>query len=355
MSYRNIGGITSNFIMFFVYLQKKHLLKKFLIIRFSSIGDIVLTTPVVRCLKKSYPEAEIHYVTKKSFVSVLEHNPYISKIHAFDGDFKKLARKLTEENFDYIVDLHHSLRSHRLLLKLQKPSSSFRKLNFKKWLLVKAKLNVMPKIHVVDRYFEAVKKLGVKNDQIGADFFIDPNLDIPSHIEHFLHRSHVVALAVGSKHATKQLPVEKIRELLSLTTFSVILLGAKEDQEKANEVIPGFEDRVMSACGELSLQQSALTLSKCKALITGDTGMMHIAASLYVHIFSIWGNTVPAFGMYPYLPKKTSLAEIFEVEDLSCRPCSKLGFERCPKDHFSCMMNHDMTIIAHKISSYLLG
>lgn len=330
-------------------------MKKILIIRFSSIGDIVLTTPVVRCLKLHHPEAEIHYVTKKSFVSVLEFNPYITKIHGFDGEFKKLATSLIAENFDYVVDLHHSLRSKRLLLTLKKPSSTFRKLNFKKWLLVKTKLNLMPKLHVVDRYFEAVKKLGVKNDHHGTDFFIEPNLTLPDNIEHFLLRSHVVALAVGSKHATKQLPVEKIRELLNLTTFSVILLGAKEDVEKANEVIPGFEDRVLSACGELSLQQSALTLSKCKALVTGDTGMMHIAAALQVRIFSIWGNTVPAFGMYPYLPKKASLADVIEINGIKCRPCSKLGFKRCPKNHFDCMMNHDMTIIAHKISFHLLG
>lgn len=302
-----------------------------------------------------YPEAEIHYVTKKSFVSVLEHNPYITKIHAFDGAFNKMAKILHSENFDFIVDLHHSLRSRRLLLKLSKPSSSFRKLNFRKWLLVKTKLNIMPKVHVVDRYFDAVDKLDVKNDLNGCDFFIDPNLTLPTIIEQFLVRSHVVALAVGSKHATKQLPVEKIRELLNLTTFSVILLGAKEDVEKANEIIPGFEDRVLSACGQLSLQQSAMTLSKCKALITGDTGMMHIAAALQVRIFSLWGNTVPAFGMTPYLPKKSSLADIIEIEGLKCRPCSKLGYKRCPKEHFNCMLNHDMTIIAHKISTYLLS
>ncbi len=221
--------------------------------------------------------------------------------------------------------------------------------------MVKTKINILPKIHIVDRYFKAVKTLDVKNDLLGCDFFIDPKLTLPDHYEHFLQRSHVVALAVGSKHATKQLPVDKIRELLSLTTFSVVLLGANEDMEKANEIIPGFEDRILLTCGQLSLQQSALTLSKCKALITGDTGMMHIAAALQLRIFSLWGNTVPAFGMYPYLPQKSSLADIFEIDGLKCRPCSKLGFERCPKNHFSCMMNHDMTIIAHKISSYLLS
>ena len=329
-------------------------IKKILIIRFSSIGDIVLTTPIVRCLKKCYPDAELHYITKKNFASILEQNPYITKIHLFNGAFKKSANVLKAENFDFIVDLHHNLRSQRFLLYLQRPSSSFKKLNIRKWLLIKTKINLMPKINVVDRYFKAVSSLNVKNDLLGADFFINPNIELPEDIEQFLHRSHVVTLAVGSKHATKQLPVEKIRELLRLTTFSVLLLGASEDVSKADEVIPDFEDRVLSACGRLSLQQSALALSKSKALITGDTGMMHIAAALNIHIFTLWGNTVPAFGMYPYCPKDQSLADVFQVSNLSCRPCSKLGYKKCPKGHFKCMLNQDMTTIAHKISVFLL-
>ncbi len=328
--------------------------KKILIIRFSSIGDIVLTSPVVRCLRQRYPDAELHYVTKKNFAPIVEHNPYLTKIHIFDGAFKKLANTLRAEDFDYIVDLHHSLRSHRLLLSLQKPYSSFKKLNLRKWILIKTKVNLMPKINVVDRYFKAVSSLKVENDLMGTDFFIAPDTVLPEETERFLHRSHVVALAVGSKHATKQLPVEKIRELLSLTTFSVLLLGASEDMEKANEVVEGFEDRVFSACGKLSLQQSALALSKSKALITGDTGMMHIASALGIHIFSLWGNTVPAFGMYPYCPQNPAQADIFQVPNLRCRPCSKLGHKKCPKGHFKCMLNQDMVAIAHKISSFLL-
>lgn len=329
-------------------------MKKILIVRFSSIGDIVLTTPVIRCLKTRFPDSELHYLTKKSFVTVLDQNPYLSKIHSFDGDFKNLSKELRAENFDFVVDLHNSLRSRRLLLALQKPSSSFKKLNFSKWLLIKTKLNVLPKIHVVDRYLKTVEKLNVVNDQMGADFFIHPNTTLPEDVEDFLLRPYVVTLAVGSKHATKQLPVSKIRELLEMTTFSVLLLGAKEDVDKANEVIPGYEDRVLSACGELSLQQSALALSKSKALITGDTGLMHIAAALEVRVFSFWGNTVPAFGMYPYVPKNSLMADVFEVKHLPCRPCSKLGFKNCPKGHFKCMLNHDMRLIAHKIDSFLL-
>ncbi len=329
-------------------------MKKIAVIRFSSIGDIVLTTPVIRCVKKKYPDAELHFVTKKNFASILEHNPYLQKIHTLDGDFKRLAKELQSENFDFIVDLHHSLRSRRLLLKLQKPSASFKKLSIQKWLLVKTKLNLLPTVHVVERYLKTVEKLDVKNDFLGADFFIDPNITLPEYVDSFLNQPHVLALAVGSKHATKQIPVSIIRELLDITTFSLILLGDKNDVEKAMEIIPGFENRILSACGKLSLQQSALVLTKCQGLITGDTGLMHIASALKIHVFSFWGNTVTAFGMYPYTPNNSKLADVFEVKNLKCRPCSKLGYKNCPKGHFKCMLNQDVRTIAHKIDTHLL-
>jgi len=333
---------------------KNEILKKILLIRFSSIGDIVLTTPIIRCIKTQHPEFELHFITKSSFTSVLESNPYLFKIHSFDGNFKKTVKELQSENFDFIIDLHHSLRSRRLQFALQKPSTSFDKLNFKKWLLIKTTINIMPKIHVVDRYFKAVAKLNVKNDLKGGDFFINPKTNLPDSVASFLKRPHVVALAVGSKHETKQIPVSKIRELIQSTTFSVILLGAKEDTQKAAEIIPGFEARVLSACGMLSIQQSALALSKCKAIITGDTGLMHIATALKVHVFSIWGNTVPAFGMTPYSPLDRSLFDLFEIPNLRCRPCSKLGFKKCPKHHFKCMLDHDIANISHQITTFLL-
>ena len=329
-------------------------MKKILIIRFSSIGDIVLTTPVIRCIKQQNPETELHYVTKKQFASVLESNPYLSKIHCFDGSFSTMLNELQAENFDFIIDLHHSLRSRRLLMALHVPSGSFQKLNLKKWLLVKSKINILPKNHVVDRYFKAVEKLKIENDRNGADFFINKETTLPANIQTFLLRPHVVAIAVGSKHETKQLPVDKIRELLKLTTFSALLLGGKEDIAKAQEIIPEFEDRVVSACGALSLQQSALALSKCKAIVTGDTGLMHIATALHIHVFSVWGNTVPSFGMFPYAPKHKHLIDVFEVQGLKCRPCSKLGFKRCPKGHFKCMLNQDMMLIASKVTKHLL-
>jgi len=338
-----------------VVLGKNNILKKILVIRFSSIGDIILTTPVVRCIKNQIPDAEIHFVTKKQFACVIEDNPYISKIFTLDSKFGTLIKKLQAENYDYIIDLHNSIRSQRLILNLKKPSKSFPKLNIRKWLLVKRKLNLLPDIHVVDRYFKATSQLGIEKDQNGCDFFLSPELTLPQSVSHFLLKPHVVAIAVGSKHNTKQLPVDKIRELLSLTPFPVILLGGKEDRKKGDYILNGFVERVYNACGELSIQQSALALKQCKAIITGDTGLMHIAAALNIRIFSLWGNTVTDFGMYPYMPNREYRYDIIEVKNLKCRPCSKLGFEKCPKGHFKCMKDQDMVALASEITKYLLS
>src|SRR5215212_3647437 len=152
---------------------------KFLVIRFSSIGDIVLTSPVVRCLKKQSPLSEIHYLTKPKFKMVMEHNPYIDKIHVLKDDWKQMIEELKEEKFDYIIDLHHNLRTLRVKKDLKVPAYSFNKLNIEKLVFVKLKWNVMPKhLHIIDRYMETVQSFGVANDGKGMDYFIPQDQEI---------------------------------------------------------------------------------------------------------------------------------------------------------------------------------
>jgi len=133
---------------------------KVLIIRFSSIGDIVLTTPIIRCVKKQIPEVEVHYLVKHSFRKIIESNPFVDKTHALNDNLPYVLEELKSENFDYIIDLHHNLRTLKVKRALRKvPALSFNKLNLKKWLLTALKINVMPKVHIVDRYFDTVKTL----------------------------------------------------------------------------------------------------------------------------------------------------------------------------------------------------
>jgi len=309
---------------------------KFLIIRFSSIGDIVLTTPVVRAIKMQHPNAEIHFVTKKGFCDVIRYNPHIDRIHLLDGALSPLIEALKAEKFDYIIDLHHNLRSLIIKLRLFSAKSySFPKLNFAKWLLVRFKWNVMPDIHIVDRYFKTVRKLDVKNDEKGLDFFLPEHDIFPSDKLPKIFQEPYIVMVVGAKHFTKRIPVERVIELSKKLIYPIAILGGPEDSEVGNLVAKKCGLHVFNACGKLSLLESAAVIKNATLVISSDTGMMHIASAYKRTIFSLWGNTTPLLGMYPYLPGDGS--KLFEVNNLSCRPCSKIGFQECPKKHFNCM------------------
>jgi len=310
---------------------------KILVIRFSSIGDIVLTTPIIRCLKKQVKGSEIHYLTKKNYQTILINNPYIDKLHLLSDKEKETLHQLKKENFDLIIDLHHNLRTLRIKTFLKVKSFSFPKLNVKKFLFVRFKKNVLPKVHVVDRYFETVKSLGVINDEHGVDYFIPRQEEVA--LDECGVQTPYIAVAIGAQFKTKRLPNEKISEILKGMDQPVVLLGGKEDEGNGNEIsqqLPG--EKVVNLCGKLSLNQSASMVRQASVLLTHDTGLMHIASAFDTPIVSVWGNTVPAFGMYPYRLNEQKFS-IHEVENLSCRPCSKIGFQKCPKGHFKCMEN----------------
>jgi ADP-heptose:LPS heptosyltransferase len=307
---------------------------KILILRFSSIGDIVLTTPVVRCLKKQMPGAELHYATKKAFATLLESNPYIDKRHYLDGSLWRLIGQLRAERFDYVIDLHHNLRTAIIKNALGVPAYSFDKLNWQKWLMVRWKVNMLPNRHIVDRYMETLAPLHIRNDGRGLDYFI-PYRDVVE--RDWLPESHqrgFVAFAIGGQHATKKLPLPRLIELCLKINHPIILLGGKEDAiiGEAIEQAVGNQ-RVYNACGKYNLNQSASVLDQARVVFCHDTGLMHIAAALQKKIYSIWGNTTPLFGMYPY---KTTF-QILENNGVGCRPCSKIGHDRCPLGHFKCM------------------
>lgn len=234
---------------------------------------------------------------------------------------------------------------------LLKPSYTFRKLNLQKWLLVNFKINLLPNIHVVDRYMETVKKLGVENDGMGLDYFVPSEdiVDVQNLPEPY--RNGYAAMAIGAQHLTKKLPVHRIIDVCKLSPFPVILLGGKEDFAQGEEVAAQFKNsdkNVLNACGAYSLHQSASLVQQSKLVFTNDTGLMHIAAAFKKEIYSFWGNTVPAFGMYPY---KTHF-HIIENKNLSCRPCSKIGYKRCPKKHFKCMNELDVTAALSRLTPY---
>ncbi|MES2794626.1 MAG: glycosyltransferase family 9 protein [Bacteroidota bacterium] len=328
---------------------------KFLILRFSSIGDIVLTTPVIRCLKQQVADAEVHYATKKSYKTLVENNPYVDQYFLLDKSDNELINQLKKEKYDYVIDLHHNIRTLKIKWKLGVKSYSFDKLNFKKWLLVNftfpkfighyfsfvnsvGKINQMPPVHIVDRYLKTVESFGVVNDNIGLDYFIPDKDEFKIGGMGKVNFENYAVYAIGGQHETKKLPINKMVELCKTIQIPIVLIGGPEDFEKGEELILTLRNSfwpgaLINMCGKCNLNQSASIIQKAAIVYTHDTGMMHVAAALKKKVISIWGNTVPAFGMYPY---QTDY-ELIENNNLNCRPCSKIGFDQCPKDHFNCM------------------
>ena len=310
---------------------------KILVLRFSSIGDIVLTTPVVRQLKTQLPGVQVHFATKPAYRSLFEASPYVDKLHLLSGSLAELARELRAERFDFVVDLHNNLRTR--LIRLQLPgvlSRSFDKLNWQKWLLVRFKINQLPPVHIVDRYRAAAAPLGIRDDGGGLDYFIpvSQEVEVSAELPSGFRPGQYVAVAIGAQHATKRLPVEKLIELVArLAPRPVVLLGGPEDESTGHVIELAANTLIFNGCGQFSLHQSASLVRQAQFVVSHDTGLMHIAAAFTKEIFSVWGNTVPQFGMYPY---RTSF-QALEVLGLPCRPCSKIGFAECPQGHFRCM------------------
>jgi ADP-heptose:LPS heptosyltransferase len=316
---------------------------KFLVIRLSSIGDIVLTTPVVRCLKKQVPNAEVHFLTKKQFLPVLKANPYLDAIHEYSGTTETL-RLIRDTGFHYIIDLHNNLRTALIKTRTSVIAFSFKKLNIQKWLLVNIKKDIMPDVHIVDRYLETLKLFDVVNDNFGLDYYIPPEDEVEiRNLPELFHNGYIL-FAIGANHFTKRLPTDKIIKVCRQINLPVILAGGPEDVVRGDSISESGGNQILNACGRYNINQSASLVRQARVVISHDTGLMHIAAAYKKKIISLWGNTIPRFGMAPYMPGRESA--VYEVGGLKCRPCSKIGYSKCPRGHFKCMKEQDEKEIA---------
>jgi ADP-heptose:LPS heptosyltransferase len=317
---------------------------KVLIIRFSSIGDIVLTTPVIRCLKLQHPNAEIHFVVKKKFRQVVEHNPYIDHLHLLDNNLDELVKIFRNEHFDYIIDLHKTLRSYLLRLKLRRPTLTFRKLSVEKLVMNRFHVDLLPKgLHIVERNLKAVEPLGIKNDHKPVDYFISPEEEVPVSSLPTTHQHGYIAFVIGGQHFTKKLPPEKIIRICQGIEKPIVLLGGPEDAAVARLITDACNGQTYDACGKYSLNQSVSLLKSASSVIAHDTGLMHIAGAFNKPIVSVWGATSARhFGVWPYLNTRQIIAE---VKGLPCHPCSNFGMAACPQKHFKCMWDQDENLI----------
>lgn len=316
-------------------------MQRILIIRFSSIGDIVLTSPVIRLLRKKFPSAHIRFVTKIQFKGLVENDPNLSGVHVLDNSLGQLVKELKRFDPDLVVDLHHNLRTRIMKAQLGGTWRSFKKLNVEKWLKVKMKVDRLPQQHIVDRYLETVAEFGIENDGLGLGFFFPSGFESPQ-IPDVL-KAGFVTIVVGAKFKTKQLPAHKLIDVCNGIGKPILLIGGPEDEELASHVLSNCQGTVVNGCGNYSIHQSAWMIRESDLVITHDTGMMHIAAAFNKKVISVWGNTIPEFGMSPYLPNNEDYMS--EVKGLSCRPCSKIGYNKCPKGHFRCMEEQNISAI----------
>lgn len=308
--------------------------KKILLIRYSAIGDIILTTPVARWLKLQL-NAEVHFLTDKKNINLLSNNIYIDKIISSTGSIRSDRSMLANEKYSIVIDLHKSRRSRLTTLFWSMPIISFDKLNVKKWLAVNFKMDILPNKHLVDRYAESLKTIGIVNDGQGLDYFMDQTTFVPNLPKSF----H--ALILGAAHFTKRIPLNKCLEIIKESPLPVALLGGKDVADIA--LLLNNLPNTINFIDKLSIDESAFVLSQAVTVVTGDTGMMHIAAALKKPMIVLWGNTTPEFGMYPYYGDENKIGYINKEVKLSCRPCSKIGFEKCPKGHHKCM-NDQVTL-----------
>ncbi len=327
--------------------------KRILIVRFSSIGDIVLTFPVVAAIKSLFPNCKIDYVTKKNFKVLLEACPAIDEVFLLEDSLHGLRRKINIAQYDAILDLHNNLRTRLLFGFHLKRIFRFPKNNLEKWLLTTFKISPKRRKHVVERYLSTLSDLVSDWSIVSAthQYSIPPGAQFDIQARYHLVPKSYVAIAIGAQFGTKRLPTDMLIDLIKKIDGPVLLLGGKEDQAASSAILDACQgQQLVSAVGLTNIHESAWLVKNARILLTHDTGLMHIGASFDVPLHVIWGNTIRDFGMYPYRIDQEEVYQ-YEVTGLSCRPCSKIGHQSCPKGHFACMRKQDLNKIALAVNT----
>lgn len=314
-----------------------------LVIRFSSIGDIILTTPIIRCLK-SQINAEIDFLTKSSYKNIIISNPNIREVHT-TSESSKTIEALRSRHYDFIIDLQNNFRSFKIRLLLGVKSYTFPKYNFRRYLLIYFGLNLLND-HIVERYFKSVEKLNVYNDNNGLDYFISSKM---SKID-FNTEQDYICWCIGGTYEQKKLSALQIKNVISKIKLPIIFIGGKSEKKISVQIIDSIKkDNVFNLCGETSIDQSAYLMKNSKLILTNDTGMMHIASVFSTPIISFWGCTKPSLGFSPY-PSNIKSKNI--ISSLSKRPCSKHG-QYCRFQRSGCIKEIDENVIVNSVEKLL--
>lgn len=314
---------------------------RILCVRFSSIGDVLLTTPLVRALHRRHPDAELYFVTKQAMAPLVVENPHLTQVVELRPKERltNFAGRLRALRPTHCLDLHGSLRSAALRWLVPCRWSGYSKRKLARTTLIATKINVYGKpVPVPERYFEAARAAGldVVPDGGPPEFFLAPAAR--AHMTHWLAEVGLAAkrfavIAPGAAHATKRWPTRHWQGLVARLKelgYGVVAVGGPDDRELVN----ALNDSVINVAGEFTLQETGACLARASVAVSGDTGVMHMATAVGARVVALFGPTVEPFGFYPY----SKHAAVLE-QDLSCRPCSAMGTERCPLGHHRCLVD----------------
>jgi heptosyltransferase-2 len=333
---------------------------KILVIRLSSIGDILLSTPFIRQLRIKFKSSQIDFVVREEFKDLLKNNPHIDKLYILqlsetDG-LKNLKGRLHKITYDTIFDLHNNIRSNYLRRIGARRVFSINKSKFKQSLLVYLKKNYYGKtIPIPQRYLNVAKAYDVKDDNKGLELYWDEDTVITSgkkiNETGLQEMGQYLCLAPGAGFFTKRWPVEKFLHLIELVkkklNLPVVILGGDGDQETGKYL--ERQNSVYNLTGKLSLLETAYILKKGMALVSNDTGLMHMATAVKTPVLAIFGSTVREFGFFPF----RSQSFVIENNELNCRPCTHIGRKKCPKSHFKCMVDISTEQVFETLKSFL--
>ncbi len=315
-----------------------------LLIRFSSIGDVLLTTPLVRALRAQLPGARLAFLTKRAFVPLVSEHPALDDVIALDPGtaLSRLARRLREEHFTHVLDLHGSLRTRALRLLLPARWRGYRHHRAAREILIRTHRDVYPHhLPVPERYFHAARDFGIAPDGGPPEFHLDETAEATALgwlADRGLGRSRpLAALAPGAAHGTKRWPRAHwaaVIPMLVARGWDCVLLGGPADRALAEGLAVEAGEHVASAAGRFALQETGAAIREARFLVSGDTGVMHMATAVGTPVVALFGPTVRQFGFYPYQAPH----EVLE-QSLACRPCTAWGGERCPLGHHRCLVD----------------
>ncbi len=314
---------------------------RILAIRFSSIGDILLTTPLLRALRNRYGDAHLAFLTKEPFAPLLSANPRLNQVITLQAgeSLPALAGRLRRERFTHVLNLHGSLRTRGLRFLVPARWSGYRNHRLAREILIRTKRNLYPRdLPVPERYFDAARALDVRPDGEPPEFFLEESSRQQADNwigGRFTGTSPLIAVAPGAAHRTKQWPVEYWEDLVQRLTargFNVVVVGGPDDRVLGDSVARRGGGAAANAAGSFGLQGTGALLARSHLLLSGDTGVMHMATGVNTPVIALFGPTVRAFGFFPYSRKAVVLER-----DLDCRPCTAWGTERCPLGHHRCL------------------